>query len=96
MLSLKSVAYASSDLKKLTDKNNPMNPVNRAHAILKKFLNSHSNFNRDTIQGYLNLFSFVTNPPSEMLDKVELMIKKAFQNPKSLRYRDFYDVNTDL
>ena len=44
MLSLKSVAYASSDLKRLTDKNNPMNPVNRTHAILKKFLNSHSNF----------------------------------------------------
>lgn len=34
-LSLKSESYASKDLKELPDKLNPMNPVNRAHAILK-------------------------------------------------------------
>jgi hypothetical protein len=96
MLSLESIAYTSSDMKGLMDKDNPMNPVNRAHAILKKFLNSHSGFNRDDILGYLNLFAFVTNPPSEMLTKVELVIKRAFQNPKPLRYRDFYGANTDF
>jgi len=37
-LSLKSVTYASRDLRGLPDKDNPLNPVNRAHAILKKFL----------------------------------------------------------
>lgn len=95
-LSLQSKAYASKDLKGLVDKENPLNPVNRAHDILKKFLNAHSGFNRDDIQGYLNLFAFVTNPPDDMLEKVELVIKTAFQNPKSLRYRDFYGVNTDF
>ena len=89
-LSLKSIAYASKDLKGLPDKANPMNPVNRAHDILKKFLNTHSGFNRDDIQGYLNLFAFVTNPPGDLLEKVELAIKSAFENPKSLRYRDYY------
>jgi len=34
-LSLKSESHASKDLKGLPDKRNPMNPVNRAHAILK-------------------------------------------------------------
>ena len=95
-LSLKSVSYSSKELKGLSDKENPMNPVNRAHNILTKFLNAHSSFNRDNMQGYLNLFAFVTNPPADMLEKVDLVVKMAFQNPKSLRYRDFYGVNTDF
>ena len=93
-LSLKSISYASNELKGLSDKDNPLNPVNRTHDILKKFLNSHSSFIRDDLQGYLNLFAIITNPPADMLEKVELMIKFAFQNPKSLRYRDFYGVNS--
>jgi len=95
-LALNSVSYASKDLKGLLDKDNPLYPVNRAHAILKMFLNAHSGFMRDDMQGYLNLFSFVTNPPDEMLEKVELAIKRAFDNPKTLRYRDFYGLNTDF
>ena len=92
-LDLKSIAYDSKELKGLPDEDNPMNPVNRAHAILKKFLNSHSGFNRDDIQGYLNLFAFVTNPPADKLEKVDLVINMAFKNPKSLRYRDFFGAN---
>jgi transposase-like protein len=95
-LSLKSVAYASKDLKGLNDKENPMTPVNRAHAIVKKFLNSHGSFIRDDIQGYLNLFAFVTNPPADRLEKVELIVKMAFQNPKSLHYREFYGLDASF
>jgi hypothetical protein len=40
------------------------------------------------------LQTFVTNPPLELLEKVEWVVKMAFENPKSLRYRDFYGVNT--
>jgi transposase-like protein len=92
-LSLNSIAYASSELKGLPDKDNPMNPVNRAHAILKRFLYAHSGFDRDNLQGYLNLFAFVTNPPHDLLEKVELVIKTAFENPKSLRFRDMFPSN---
>ncbi len=95
-LELESITYASKDLKGLLDKDNPLYPVNRAHAILKMFLNSHSGFYRENIQGYLNLFAIVTNPPDEMLAKVEFVINSAFQNPKSLRYRDFFGLNTEL
>ena len=93
-LQLNSIAYASNDLKGLADKDNPMHPVNRVHAILKIFLNAHSGFIRDDLQGYLNLFSFVSNPPVDLLEKVELLIKTAFDDPKSLRFRDFYPVNS--
>ena len=44
-LSLESITYASSERKGLPDKDNPINPVNRAHAILKKFLYAR-NFGR--------------------------------------------------
>jgi len=95
-LSLNSISYASKDLKVLLDKDNPLYPVNRAHAIMKMFLNAHGSFMRDGLQGYLNLFAFVTNPPDEMLEKVELVINLAFANPKKLRYREFYGSNSDF
>lgn len=94
-LSLKSVAYSSKNLKGLPDKDNPMNPINRVHHILKHFLNAHGGFDRDNLQGFLNLFAFVSNPPTDTIEKVELIIKMAFQNPKLLRYRDFYRINTE-
>ena len=93
-LSLNSISYTSKELKGLPDNENPLNPVNRAHAILKLFLGSHSGFIRKDIQGYLNLFALVTNPPDEMLAKVEIVINLAFNNPTLLRYRDFYGANT--
>jgi transposase-like protein len=95
-LSLKSVSYDSKMLKGLPDNENPLNPVNRVHAILTKFLNSHSGFNRKDLQGYLNLFALVSNPPSDLLEKVELVVKMAFQHPKLLRYRDFYNASADF
>jgi hypothetical protein len=95
-LALNSISYASNDLKGLLDKDNPLYPVNRAHAMMKMFLNAHGGFIRDDLQGYSNLFSLVTNPPDEMLEKVELLIISAFTNPKSLRYRDFYNANSTL
>ena len=66
--------------------------MNRAHAILNMFLNSHSGFDRSNMQGCLNLFALVTNPPDDMLAKVELVINLAFRNPKILRCREFYNV----
>jgi len=93
-LELESVVYSSKELKELLDKDNPLYPVNRAHAILKMFLNSHGGFIRDDIQGYLNLFALVSNPPDDMLDKVALVIDLAFQNPKTLRYRKFYRIDS--
>lgn len=95
-LSLESTVYPSKTLKGVPDNENPMNPVNRVHAILKNFLNSHSGFKREDIQGYLNLFAFVSNSPTDLLEKVDLVINLGFQNPKLLRYREFYASNSDL
>ena len=93
-LSLKSKTYSSKDLKGLADSENPLEPVNRIHSLLKMFLNSHSGFNRDDLQGYLDLYAFVVNPPSDYLEKVEKLINLVFENPKSLRYREQFGENT--
>lgn len=92
-LSLVSIAYASNDLKGLPDKDNPMNPVNQVHNILKKFLNAHSGFDRANLQGFLNLFAFVSNPPADFMEKVELVVKMGFQKPKLLHYRDLFSLD---
>ena len=57
---------------------------------------AHSGFNRRDLQGYLNLFALISNPPDDLLEKVEIVINLAFENPKSLRYRDFYNVDSEF
>ncbi len=90
-LSLNSICYAAKNLKGLADSENPLDPVNRIHCLLKMFLNAHSGFNRADLQGYLNLYAFVMNPPRDHLEKVEQIIKLVFENPKSLKYRDQFN-----
>jgi hypothetical protein len=89
-LHLNSFAYDSKKIKLLSDKDNPLERVNRIHYFLKAFLYAHRSFDRNRIQGYLNLFAFVMNPPTNHLEKVEKLLELAFLNPKSLRYREFY------
>jgi transposase-like protein len=94
-LELTSVAHTSKSIKNLTDKENPLYPVNRVHAIMKLFLNAHRSFKRDSLQGYLDLFAFVSNEPIDPLEKVAQIVNLAFANPKLLRYREFYAAKTD-
>lgn len=94
-LGLTSKAYDSKKLKGLPDNKNPLNRVNRVHALLKNFLYAHSGFNRDKLQGFLDLFSFVSNPPSNHLSKVELLLFCALNTRKTLKYRDFYNVHKE-
>ena len=82
----------SAEIKNLPDSDNPLNRVNQVHARLKDFLYAHNSFNRDSIDGYLNLFTFVMNPPHDHMEKVELLLNRAFKTRKTLRYRSFYKV----
>ena len=93
-LNLISISHSSKDMKDIADSENPLDPVNRIHCLLKMFLNAHSGFNRSELQSYLNLYAFVINPPSDPLEKVERILNLAFQNPKSLKYRDQFGLNT--
>lgn len=94
-LNLISHSYNSKELAKLDDENNPLKKVNDMCFLLKSFLNSHSGFNRDDLQNYLNLFSFIVNSPRNKLEKVKILLDKAICNPKTLHYRDFYSKKDD-
>ena len=93
-LGLVSTVYAADELKALSDSENPLYPVNHTHFLLKRFLDTHSGFNRSELDGYLNLFAFVHNPPYDPLEKVEALLKMAFETPRSLTYRQYYKVKT--
>lgn len=94
-LHLQSKEYNSKLIKELPDKENPLYPINHVHFLLKAFLNSHSGFDRSDLEGYLNLFSFIMNPPNEHLEKVAKIFEMGFKNPKTLRYRDVFGLNKD-
>ncbi len=93
-LGLSSEAYDATEIKALPDKKNPLHRVNEVHVRLKNFLYAHNSFNRDSLQGYLDLFTFAMNPPSDPLEKVDLLLNLSFKTSKTLRYRDVFSLNT--
>ena len=88
-------AYDSKIIKELPDRENPLYRVNKVHNLLKKFLYAHNSFKRDGLQDYLNFFAFIMNPPSNHLEKVEIILNLTFQVSKTLKYRDFYLKKSD-
>lgn len=92
-LNLKSISYSTKQLRGLNDKNNPLRRINRYCFLLKKFLNSHPGFNRNELQGYLNLFSFMMNKPKNKLEKVNILFELSLNTSKKLTYRQYYSTN---
>ena len=90
-LSLTDEKHPTKETKGLEDFENPLDPVNHIHYLTKRFLYSHSGFDRSQIQDYLNLYSFILNPPFDKLEKVEILLNLVFQNPKLLRFRDQFN-----
>ena len=62
--------------------------------MLQKFLKAHSGFDRNDLQNYLNLYSFIMNSPTNKLEKIEKLLISAMDNPKSLKYRDVFPSKT--
>ncbi len=95
ILSLEEEVYSSKELKSLPDKDNPLDPVNRIHDLLKKFFKAHTGFNRDELQDYIHVFSFMINTPKNVLEKIEILLTWALRTPYVLKYRDYYKTNGD-
>jgi len=93
-LGLKEEVYNSKLISKLDDADNPLADVNRFCYLVKRFLDSHSGFDRNDLDGWLNLFSVMMNPPENKMEKVVLVLNRAMGNPKTLHFRDFYNVKS--
>lgn len=87
-------SYNSKQLKKLRDKDNPLDMINNQCDLLKKFLYSHSGFDRDDLQNYLNFFCFMNSKPRNKLKKVEILLDLALTKKITLKYRDFFNNNS--
>ena len=94
-LKLTETVYTTEELKGLEDTDNPLDRINNIHALLKLFLDSHSGFLRKDIQGYLDLFAFIMNPPSSKLKKADKFLEIAIKRRTHLKYREFYSKKCD-
>lgn len=91
-LGLDSRTHNARLLRGVPDSLNPLQPVNRACFFLKRFLGAHGGFDRDDMQGYLDVLSVMANPPEDKMEKVAMVLDRAMRYPKTLRYRSFYRV----
>ena len=94
LLSIVLLLMTGCSIKKLDDKDNPMNRINHMCSALRKFLDSHPGFNRDELQDYLNLFVFMMSEPKEKLEKVNLLLEMAFKTQKVVKFREYYKKKT--
>lgn len=77
-------------LARLPGRDNPLRDVNRLRFLLKAFLTRHGGFGRSGLEGWLNVFSVIANPPGGTMAKAALVLDRAVASPRTLRYRDFY------
>lgn len=82
--------YKTYDTSQVEEEDNPLTPINRECSRLKHFLRSHNGFKRDSIQGLLNLYAFIRNPPYNVYEKIDFILKRAISLQALLRFRDFY------
>ena len=65
-LELESKVYPTKVTKGLSDKDNPLYPVNNLHLLLKQFIRNHGAYVREHPQEWLSLFWFIMNEPKDM------------------------------
>ena len=87
-LGLTSEEYDSDELKKLSDKDNPLDPINEIHSLAKRFMKAHGGYNRDNLQDWMNLIAFLLSELKNRYEKIDLFINMALNSPQVVKYRD--------
>ena len=80
--------YDTKTTQGLNDNDNPLDPINEIHALAKRFMKEHGGFNRDNLQDWMNLISFILSDPQDRYEKVDLFINMALNSPNVVKYRD--------
>jgi len=86
----KSITYKAENLKGVPDKANPLRPINYIHFLFKNFMKSHGGYKREDLDDWLNLFSFMVNPPFNAFKKIKIFIEMALKTKKILRFRKVF------
>ncbi len=80
-------SYASSDLKGLDDKDNPMNEVNTVHRLFKLFMSHHGSYDRSDLQSWCSVFSFILAHHGDVAEMVRDFLRMAISTKKVIRFR---------
>ena len=54
-LNLTQEVYKTKDTGNLKDEDNPLDPINKIHALSKRFMKSHGGYKREDLQDWMNL-----------------------------------------
>jgi hypothetical protein len=64
-----------------------MEPINKIHRFLKRFLRARPNIERRQLQDWLNLFCFIWNEQGSPEDKAKSLILRMVSCHKIIRFR---------
>jgi len=87
-LNLTETVYTTAETKGLSDKNNPLDPINDIHSLAKRFMKAHGGYNRDDLQDWMNLIWFILSKPDNRYEKIDRFINLALCASKKVKYRD--------
>ena len=87
-MSLSSKVYDTKTTRELKEQDNPLDPINEIHSLARRFMKAHGGYNRDNLQDFMNLISFILNEPYDRYKKADLFINMALQSPRKVKYRD--------
>lgn len=87
-LNLTSEVYDTIYTKGLSDTENPLDPINNIHSLIKRFMKQHGGYNRDNLQDWMNLVWFILSPPNNAYSKIEKFFRIAIITPQRVKYRD--------
>ena len=87
-LHLTEEVHTTSETKGLSDKDNPLDPINNLHSLAKQYMRAHGGYDRDNLQDWMNLIWFVLSEPSNRYEKVDLFIRRAIMSPHVVKFRD--------
>lgn len=94
-LGLESVVHPSAKTRNLPASADPLEKINHIHYLLKVFLKAHGRFRRDELQGYLDLFTFLMNPPEGRWTKACRLIEMGMKTLVVKRYADYFQRLSD-
>ena len=86
-LGLSEEIHPTSETDGLPDSSNPLAKVNTLHRYLKKFMSGHGAFDREYIQGWLDLFHEVHSCFGDAHEFVDRVLRRVISCRKVLRYR---------
>ena len=82
-----SEVHMNKETKELDSKDNSLESINEVHRMMILFMRNHGSINREQLQDWLNLMSFVLNKPNNRYKIIALFIKMAISNKKLIRYK---------